>query len=265
MRIVSWNVNSVRARLPLVEKFTAEYEPDILCLQELKAQNSDVPVKKLSDMGYTIQFIHGMKGYNGMAILSRGPEITNRQIINHCDKDDRRHIAARVISDDHNYELHNVYVPAGGYEANPDLEPFAHKLSYVEELTRWFDDNRSSDDAMIMLGDLNIAPLETDVWNHKRMLKTVSHTPMETKRMEKLKESANWIDAMRHIIPPKEKLFTWWSYRAKDWRASDRGRRLDHIWVTPPLKSHIKDINVLKPARDWERPSDHVPVILDLK
>ena len=117
---------------------------------------------------------------------------------------------------------------------------------------------------MIMLGDLNIAPLPHDVWSHKQLLKMVSHTPAEVDRMEALRESLSWCDAARHFVDHGRKLYSWWSYRNRDWRKSDRGRRLDHIWVTPPLKAALRKIHIHKDARDWDSPSDHVPVVVDI-
>src|SRR5207253_402363 len=93
----------------------------------------------------------------------------------------------------------------------------------------------------------------------------VSHTPIEVAKLTSMQHSLDWVDAVRHFVPPDQKLFTWWSYRAADWAASDRGRRLDHIWVTPPLKSALRGTGVLRHARGWDpKPSDHVPVWVDL-
>ena len=114
-----------------------------------------------------------------------------------------------------------------------------------------------------MVGDLNIAPLETDVWSHKQLLKVVSHTPIEVEKLKIVQQSNGWIDAVRHFIPADETLYSWWSYRARDWDAADNGRRLAHVWVTPPLKKTLKSAGVLREARGWERASDHAPVIVD--
>ena len=112
---------------------------------------------------------------------------------------------------------------------------------------------------------MNVAPLETDVWSHKQLLKVVSHTPVEVEALARLARSQGWIDVVRRFIPPEEKLFSWWSYRARNWETSDRGRRLDHIWVTPALEDALSGACVLKPARGWDTPSDHVPVIATLE
>ena len=117
---------------------------------------------------------------------------------------------------------------------------------------------------MIIVGDLNIAPLETDVWSHKQLLTVVSHTPIEVASLCKLQKAAEFVDAVRAFIPPAERLYSWWSYRAQDWALSDRGRRLDHIWVTPPLRGKLAGAEVHRAARGWQRASDHVPVIVRL-
>jgi len=117
---------------------------------------------------------------------------------------------------------------------------------------------------MVLVGDLNVAPLETDVWSHKQLLDVVSHTPVEVARLKRLGDAAGFVDAIRHFIPPEQRLYSWWSYRARDWTASDRGRRLDHIWVTPPLMGALMSAEVFKAARGWPSASDHVPVIVTI-
>jgi exodeoxyribonuclease-3 len=157
--------------------------------------------------------------------------------------------------------LHNFYVPAGGDEPDPEVNPkFAHKLAFLEEMHAIKADHDDKS-ASILVGDLNIAPLETDVWSHRQLLNVVSHTPVETEGLEQMRRAGGWDDLMRRHFPPPEKLYTWWSYRARDWEASDRGRRLDHFWSSPNLSPHLREIEVLRAARGWEKPSDHVPVI----
>ena len=202
-----------------------------------------------------------MKGYNGVAIFSKLP-LTAPQIYKRCGKNDCRHISARVGD---KFELHNIYIPAGGYEPDPVVnDKFQHKLDFVDELTAWFSDKKFSKAPMVVVGDLNIAPLENDVWDHKKMLNVVSHTPVEVEKFTKFYNAAGWVDAIRHFVPEEKKLYSWWSYRAEDWNAADKGRRLDHIWVTKSLKPALKKHQILRDARGWERPSDHVPVMLDL-
>jgi exodeoxyribonuclease-3 len=157
--------------------------------------------------------------------------------------------------------LHNFYVPAGGDEPDPRINPkFRHKLDFVAEMHA-VPAHQGDDASSVLVGDLNIAPLETDVWSHRQLLNVVSHTPIETTGFEAMRRSGNWIDLMRQHIPPREKIYTWWSYRAQDWATSDRGRRLDHVWSSRNLSPNLQTIEVLRDARGWDRPSDHVPVI----
>lgn len=259
MRVISWNINSVRLRLPLAQRLLQETDADVLCLQETKALPDQFPTEGFNEIGFTHQVVRGMKAYNGVAIVSRVPiEETNSR--DFCGREDARHVAVSV---DGQFELHNFYVPAGGDIPDRDEnEKFDHKLNFLDEMTDWLS-SMSSDKPMMMLGDLNIAPLETDVWSHKQLLKVVSHTPIEVEALDKVQASLDWRDAVREVIPPEETLFSWWSYRSKDWRASNRGRRLDHIWVTPGFKSEITGASVYDQARDWEKCSDHAPVVLD--
>lgn len=261
MRVVTWNINSVRLRLPRALDLLKAVEPDVLCLQETKAVVDQFPAGAFAEAGYPHQAVAGMKGYNGVAILSRLPtEVTEQR--DFCGKTDARHVAVRV---DGKAEVHNFYVPSGGDVPDPKKnEKFAHKLDFLAEMRDWLGSSRKASEPMVLVGDLNIAPLETDVWSHKQLLDVVSHTPVEVEALDALQGGLGWVDAVRAVIPPEQVLFSWWSYRARDWAASNRGRRLDHVWVTDPLASGVKDASVLKAARGWEKASDHVPVIVDL-
>ena len=118
---------------------------------------------------------------------------------------------------------------------------------------------------MILVGDLNVAPLEHDVWSHKQMLRVVSHTPIECEKLTGVQKAGGWVDAMRVRVPEPAKLYTWWSYRSPDWETADKGRRLDHVWVAPALADRVADVKVSKGPRGWARPSDHVPVTATLE
>ncbi len=261
MRIVTWNINSVRLRLPRALELLEEVRPDVLCLQEIKALPDQFPAAAFAAAGYPHQAVVGMKSYNGVAVVSRLP-LAETERRDFCGKDDARHVAVRI---DGGPELHNLYVPAGGDVADPAANPkFAHKLDFLAELQRWLQDTRGADQPMILVGDLNIAPLETDVWSHKQLLDVVSHTPVEVDALCAIQAGLGWVDAVRHRIPPEQRLYTWWSYRARDWDLSDRGRRLDHVWVTSPLAGAVAGAEVLRQARGWDKASDHVPVIVDL-
>ncbi len=261
LRIATWNINSIRPRLASLRRLVAEAEPDIVCLQETKVQDEDFPRAPLAELGYRHDLVHGMKSYNGVAILSRVP-FAEAGTRNWCGREDCRHAFVRLRG---GIELHNVYVPAGGDVPDPERnDKFAHKLSFLEDIAGWFAARRRAGNRFILAGDLNVAPLETDVWSHKQLLKVVSHTPGEVERLGRLQASLDWVDAVRHFIPPELRLYSWWSYRARDWAASDRGRRLDHIWVTPELRQRLQGAEVLKRARGWQGASDHAPVLVTL-
>ena len=263
LSLATWNINSVRLRLPLVLSFLAEYRPDILCLQEIKCPEEFFPYQAFHDAGYPHVMISGQKGYHGVATISRLPiELVDRR--DFCAKGDCRHLSTRFEAGGLKILLHNFYVPAGGDEPDPEINPkFRHKLDFIAEMRSILAEHDERSGA-ILVGDLNIAPLETDVWSHKQLLRVVSHTPVETEGLELARSQGGWVDLMRQFIPPSEKLYTWWSYRAADWAASDRGRRLDHIWSSPNVAERLTGLEVLKHARGWGRPSDHVPVIARL-
>ena len=258
LRITTWNINSIRLRMDLVCKFLSTYQPDILCLQETKSLEELIDIKPLIDHGYPNCLIRGQKSYNGVAIISRHPlkELARNDFIN---REEARHISATLPN---GITIENFYVPAGGDIPDRSVNPkFGDKLDFLEGMKNWYQQFPPS--KTILVGDLNIAPLEEDVWSHRQLLNVVSHTPIEVNRLNDLQRSGGWIDAVRHL-EPEGKLYSWWSYRARNWELSDRGRRLDHIWVSNDLKSMIKGYKIYKEIRGWERPSDHVPVLTEL-
>ncbi|MDB5523340.1 MAG: Exodeoxyribonuclease Xth [Rhizobium sp.] len=264
LTLATWNINSVRLRMPIVEKFLLAHQPDVLCLQETKCTNDQFPAEPLNALGYVHQAINGQKGYHGVAIVSKVPlESIDRR--DHGNVGHARHVSATFVAGAKTIRLHNFYVPAGGDEPNREINPkFAHKLDYVEEM-KSLHSGAEPGISSILVGDLNIAPLEHDVWSHKQLLKIVSHTPVETDGLKEVIARGDWLDLMRQHAPEPEKLYTWWSYRAADWAAADKGRRLDHVWSSPDLGPHLSSIEILKDARGWEKPSDHVPVIARLQ
>jgi len=261
MRLVTWNINSLRLRLPLLAEIVAALNPDVICLQETKVPDELFPAEGCRALGFPHLAYHGMKGYNGVAILSRLPLDDVRTPL-WCDRLDCRHLIANVSG----VEVHSLYVPAGGDIPDPESNPkFADKLAFLAEITGWFRRSYTPDRRLVLAGDLNIAPLPTDVWSHKQLLTVVSHTPAEVAALDELQASLGWVDAVRAFVPPEERLYTWWSYRSPDWSKNDRGRRLDHIWVTPALASGLRSTLVARECRQWTQPSDHVPVLIELE
>jgi len=263
LRIATWNINSLRLRAGLLADLIAALDPHVICLQETKVPDDLFPHDALAPYGFTHVAHRGMKGYNGVAVLSRVPLTVIDDAPDWCLRNDRRHLLVRLAAPGGALDLHVFYVPAGGDIPDRDENPkFAHKLDFVAEAGAWFA-ARPGLRRTVLVGDLNIAPLEHDVWSHKQLLKVVSHTPPEVAGLNAWRDTV-FVDAVRHFVPEDQKLFTWWSYRNRDWRASDRGRRLDHIWVTRDLVPALHGYTVLKDARDWPVGSDHVPVQVEL-
>ena len=259
MKIITWNCNGIRARFPLIEKLIENENPDVIFLQETKIEDKIFPSKSFFDLGYNHLFFRGEKSYNGVACISRIP-FDDSGYRNWSNLEDCRHIYIKF----NELTINNFYVPAGG--DIPDIinnEKFKHKVSFLIEVASWFSENPIQRKE-ILLGDLNIAPLPDDVWSHKQLLNVVSHTPQEVQLLDKILISGNFTDVVREFHKVPEKVFSWWSYRSKDWELSNRGRRLDHIWTTKEIVSRTKKVKILKEARGWEKPSDHVPIIIEI-
>jgi len=256
-KIASWNINSVRARIDIVCQFLTEVQPDVLCLQEIKVDDPTFPHAPFEALGYVHRLLAGQRMHHGVAILSRLPLHAHGRH-DWQDNGEARHVGACLPN---GIRLENVYVPAGGDVPDPALNPkFAQKLAFIERMTRWSEDLR---EPTLIVGDFNIAPLEADVWSHKQLLDVVSHTPVEVAALARLQAAHDWVDLGRHFVPAPERLWTWWSYRAKDWLASDRGRRLDHMWASPEVAKTAVAHRVHEDCRSWLRPSDHVPLVTE--
>ncbi|MEM6758073.1 MAG: exodeoxyribonuclease III [Pseudomonadota bacterium] len=252
--LCTWNINSVRLREPIVLKLLEEEAPDVLCLQECKSPVDKIPRDGFAALGYDYLVARGDKGYNGVAILSKTP-LVEAGAFDFAGLGHARHIAATL---ENGVTVHNFYVPAGGDVPDRDKnEKFGQKLDYLRDMQAWGRD--AALQKSILVGDLNIAPREDDVWSHKQLLKVVSHTPIEVDALGAVQAAAGWVDITR-AHNPEGKLYSWWSYRARDWDAADKGRRLDHIWATPDIAPGASNSRILRDARGWEKPSDHAPV-----
>mgnify|MGYP002776436345 CR=1 FL=1 len=250
MKFATWNVNSLNVRLPHVLDWLNEVKPDVLCLQEIKTVAELFPAQAFADLGYTYQAVHGQKGYHGVATVSRIP----MREIDRLDwqaNGEARHVSVQL--EDSGVRLDNVYIPAGGDEPDREINPkFGQKLDFLARMTDWAE---KLDGPTLICGDFNIAPLESDVWSHKALLKVVSHTPIEVETLARFQAAHGWVDIGRQLIPAPE--------RAKDWRANDKGRRLDHIWGSPEVAAKARAHRVFEDARDWVQCSDHVPLITE--
>lgn len=252
--LVTWNINSVRLRAQLVSRLMREEAPDVICLQECKSPVEKIPADVFEALGYTYMIARGQKGYNGVAILSKIPMV-EAGAADYASLGHARHVAARL---ENGVTIHNFYVPAGGDKPDREVnEKFGQKLDYLTEMRDAF--HAETPEKAILVGDLNIAPREDDVWDHKKMLKVVSHTPVEVEHLGAAQEAGGWVDVTRKDIPEGQ-LYSWWSYRSPDWDAADKGRRLDHIWASPDIANAAHSSRIRRDVRGWEQPSDHAPV-----
>ncbi len=264
LRVATWNINSVRLRHDQVARFVAEADVDVVCLQETKCREGEFPSNAFAAMSLPHLAIAGQKGWHGVAIASRLPIApTARPAL--CREGHARCVSGVIAG----VEMHNLYIPAGGDTPDRQTNPkFDHKLDFYARLTAEMA-ARDPRRPLLLAGDFNIAPGEHDVWNHRHMSRIVSHTPVEVEAMAALQASLGFVDLVREAIPEPQKLYSWWSYRAADFRASNRGLRLDHLWASPGLADAARrngavSAQVHDHVRAWERPSDHVPVTVDL-
>jgi len=226
LRIATWNINSVRLRIDQVARFVTESETDVLCLQEIKCLEDQFPRAAFEAMGLPHLKIGGQKGWHGVAIASRKP-IAAAPALDVCREGHARCVG--VMVDD--VEVQNFYIPAGGDVPDRAENPkFDHKMDFYERLTAEMT-GRDKQRPLVLAGDFNIAPGENDVWNHRYMSKIVSHTPLEVETLRRLQTAGGFADVIRDQNPEPAKLASWWSYRAADFRKSNRGLRLDHLWT----------------------------------
>jgi exodeoxyribonuclease-3 len=257
--IATWNINSVRLRIDQVTRLLAEQGPDVLCLQEIKTAEHLFPHEAFEAAGYTYRAVHGQKGYHGVATVSRIPF---RDFSKHDwqDNGEARHIGVELLGAGQGLIVENVYIPAGGDVADRTVNPkFGQKLDFLERMTRWAD---TLDRPTLIVGDFNIAPLDCDVYDHKALMKVVSHTAIEIETLQRFADAHGWADLGRQHIPAPERNWTWWSYRTF-WQEKDRGRRLDHMWASPDLARQSVGHRLVEETRRWEQPSDHIPLITE--
>lgn len=257
LTVVTWNINSIRARIDTFAKMVRKAKPDVILLQETRCENGSFPSTTMKRRGYRHMALNGRGGHHGVAILSKVPLLdASIDVIGGIDQP--RHISA-VVDFGGPIRLHSLYVPSGGDEPDPAInDKFRDKLAFLDGMAPWGSD--CAKEAALLTGDFNVAPYESDVWSHKQLLDVVSHTPQETERLEAAREAGGWVDVVRRDRPEPEPIFTWWSYRNKTWPGSNRGRRLDHVWASAPVADRVTT-TILTEARGWEKASDHVPIV----
>ncbi|OGT37211.1 MAG: exodeoxyribonuclease III [Gammaproteobacteria bacterium RIFCSPHIGHO2_12_FULL_38_14] len=251
-KIATWNVNSLRVRLPHVLAWIGDVQPDVLALQEIKVPDAEFPFDAFVDAGYTAVFA-GQRTYNGVAILSRKKPT---EVINDFPNfhDPQRRILAITLGQ---LRILNLYVPNG---ENVLSEKYQYKLAWLNELNRFLQSESKSYSQLIVLGDFNIAPQEIDVHDPKRWEGQVLFSQKERDAFHKILE-VGFEDCYRKYSPSAQK-FTWWDYRLNAYKRN-LGLRIDHILANKPLSSLCKKCYIDEAPRAWERPSDHAPVIAE--
>ncbi|QLH40134.1 MAG: exodeoxyribonuclease III [Defluviicoccus sp.] len=257
MKIATWNVNSVKARLPHLLAWLRQTQPDVLLLQETKVTDESFPALEIGDLGYTVETV-GQKSYNGVAVLSRGPlDVCGRVLLGIDGLADSDSQARYLDASVQGLRVISVYVPNG----NPvDSEKFAYKLAFLERLYAQTRRLLASEVPFVLAGDFNIAPENADVydpvgWRNDALCRPESRAAFHKLMYLGLTDGLKAV----HAQPG----FTWWDYRAGAF-AADHGLRIDHLLLSPQAADRLLDAGVDRLPRGWERPSDHAPVWCEL-
>jgi exodeoxyribonuclease-3 len=253
-KVATWNVNSISVRLPDVLNWLETYEPDILALQETKIEDAKFPSAAFKELGYNV-IRHGQKTYNGVATISRKSAVDVQYNIPNFADEQRRLLAATID----NFRVINIYIPNG---SALDSDKFIYKTEWLAAASNFIQTQLAQYKKIIILGDFNIAPTDLDVHNPELWRNSVLVSPQERAYFTKWL-SFGLIDSLR-VINPNTKIYSWWDYRAGAFRR-DNGLRIDHILISENLKNHCQDVTIDKFMRASARPSDHAPVMLQLK
>ncbi|KGA92982.1 exodeoxyribonuclease III [Leptospirillum ferriphilum] len=248
-KTTTWNVNSLKVRLPQVLDWLVREKADVVCLQETKLPDAQFPFQAFREIGYDAVW-SGQPTYNGVAILSNTPiELTEASMDDHPD-DHRRFLSARIRG----VRIVNVYVPNG---QDLDSPKFTYKLEWLNRLTRYIEKVREAREPVLLMGDFNIVPGDLDTWDPEGFKDQIFHSPPERKALGNIFQ-AGFSDLYRTLYPDRQE-FSWWDYRMGSFHRN-RGLRIDLILSTPPLSEQCREVFIDREARKAERPSDHVPV-----
>jgi exodeoxyribonuclease III len=258
MKITTWNVNSLTARLQHVLDWTAANPVDVLCLQELKLTDDKFPLEVLRAHGYEHCAVFGQKTYNGVAIMSRHPLRDFVKNIVGFDDEHSRVIAATIDLPGGEIRVVNGYFVNG---QAPGSEKFEYKMSWLRGLRDYLRDELDRHERLVLLGDFNIAPEDRDSFDPEGLRETIHHTTEERDHFRKLL-ALGLCDSFRLFEQP-ERSFSWWDYRMLGYQ-KNRGLRIDHILVSESLRPHVKTCSIDRTPRKWDKPSDHAPVTVEL-
>ena len=257
MRIASWNVNSVNARLETVIAWFKEASPDVACLQEIKCVDEAFPREAFESLGYNVQ-VHGQKSYNGVALLSKTPLEDVRRGLPGDDGDDHARYLEAVVSGPTPVRVASIYLPNG----NPiGTEKFAYKLAWLERLRRHAAELLAFEEPLALLGDYNVIPEPTDcddppAWMGDALFQPESRAAFRTLKWMGLTDAFLQADGRPNV-------YTFWDYQAGAWRRN-HGIRIDHALLSPQAADRLRSFEIHKDVRGWDKPSDHVPIVAEL-
>ncbi len=264
MKIVSFNVNSVRIRLHQLQAVIDKHQPEFIGLQETKVQDHEFPLEAINEMGYHAEF-HGGKTHYGVALLSKQAPLTvQKGFPNDHEDAQRRFVAGRYDTETGRITVMNGYFPQGESRDHPSK--FPAKEQFYADLQRYIESTLSPDEPLVVMGDFNVAPVDEDIGigldNAKRWLRTgkTSFLPEEREWMQRL---VDWglVDTYRHLYPHREDSFSWFDYRSKGFnREPKRGLRIDQVFTTAPLLARLIGSGMDYDIRSMEKPSDHCPI-----
>ncbi len=259
MLIATWNVNSIKAHLDAALAWFAEAKPDVVCLQEIKCEDAAFPAQVFEDLGYQCA-VHGQKTYNGVAILSRlGLEDVTRGLPGDASDEQSRFISARVQSASGLVTVCGLYLPNGNPAPGPKYD---YKLGWMERLRAHAAASLVSEDSVVYTGDFNVIPTAEDARNPKNWTADALFLPQTRAAFQQIK-ALGYTDAYRNLHPVADKDYTFWDYQAGAW-PKNNGIRIDHFLVSPQAADRLVNIRIDAHVRGWEKPSDHVPVVLEI-
>ncbi len=258
MKIITWNVNSVKARLQHVLRYCKEEAPDVLLLQELKCETAAFPFEEIEALGYNCA-VHGQKTYNGVAILSKFPlDDVTTGLPDQPLPEQARYIEALVQNDAQVVRVASVYVPNG---QAPDSDKFAFKMDFFAALHAHLQHYVLDDTATVIGGDYNVGIAPIDVYAPEKLAGSICFHPQERAQFRRLLHMG-WVDSWR-AHHPNDQAFSWWDYRAGAWQ-QNKGLRIDYLLTNPLATDQIQSVQINDTPRDWEKASDHTPVELVL-
>jgi exodeoxyribonuclease III len=258
VRIATWNVNSIKQRLDAAVTWLAERQPDIACFQETKCVDEAFPREPFESLGYNLA-IHGQKTFNGVALLSKFPfdEVSNGLPGDHTD-DHARFIEAVISTERGALRVASIYLPNGN---PPETEKYSYKLGWMKRLLAYADERLSLGEPLIMAGDYNVIPAAADVRNPQNWLGDALFLPRTRSAFQSML-NLGLTDAVRATTDAPG-LYTFWDYQAGAWQKNN-GIRIDHLLLSPQAADRLIEVGIDRHVRTWEKPSDHVPVWVDL-